>query len=474
MLKKLFKHSFVYSIAPQIPRLASLLILPIITGYVNEQDYGIYGIITAYLFFVTALKDLGLGVVFVNTFYKHPHRWPLIWRLLHGHLLMWGVVFGCLQLLLLYFAIPSVAMHHFGLIAFLVLVPAVLFDNTSSLGNYYFRFNEKPLFIAGVTITTGIITVLVNYYCIVVLRLGYMGWFWSSFVASAVGFLLYLYPVYGKLKLWPVIRFRPRFMRPHLKVSLPMIPHNYSSYLLNSSDRVVMDLYKVNLNQVGLYNMGYQFGNYFEAFGEAVGMAVGPFYSKLYVANTEKSLLDARRLTFMLMSFFMTATFFASLWLKEIFMVMISNENLRSAYHVGIFIIMGYAYRPMYWSAGNKLSIAEKTNILWRITFIGGLLNVALNVIFVPYYGIYAAALSTLVSLLYVGFSAYYFKTYRKLNNLDHYQFYWMMGIIAATFTVYFLRDIDIVYKAAITVVLMGAFVYLFKKNYPALKQVNI
>jgi O-antigen/teichoic acid export membrane protein len=474
MLKKLFTHSFIYSVAPQLPRLASLAILPLTTAYLTDADYGIYGIITAYLFFIIALKDLGLGVVFVNTFYKHPHRWPIVWRMLHGHLLIWGLVFAIIQLVILYIAIPSAATSQYLLIAFLTLVPSVIFDNTSTLGNYYYRFSEKPMFIALATIVSGLVTVVATYYCIVVLKLGYMGWFWASFVSSATVFLLYLYPVYFKLKLFPILRLRPRFMKPHLKVSLPMIPHNYSSYLLNSSDRVVMDLYKVNIGQVGLYNMGYQFGNYFEAFGEAIGLAVCPFYSKLYSANTDKAHKDALRLTILLMTFFLAATFFVSLWLKEIFLLMISNEQLESAYHVGIIIIMGYAYRPMYWSAGVKLSIAEKTGILWRITFIGGVVNVILNMIFVPYYGIYAAAVSTLVSLMYVGFAGYYFKTYKKLKGLNNYPLQWMLAIMATTGIVYLLRDINWMYKAGITVAVMALLGTMFMRYRSVLKEVNI
>ena len=178
----------------------------------------------------------------------------------------------------------------------MTIVPAVFFDNTNTIGNYYFRFRQKPLFIALVSVVTGITAVLVTFYCIVYLKMGYMGWFVATFLSSLVAFLFYLYPIYFKLKLVPIIRFRKRFILPHLRVALPMVPHNYSSYLLNSSDRVVMDLYKVNISQIGLYNIAYTFGNYMEAFGEAVGMAVGPFYSKLYTTKGEKALKDEQRL----------------------------------------------------------------------------------------------------------------------------------------------------------------------------------
>ena len=69
MFKKLLSHSFLYSVAPQLPKLLSLALMPILTKYLTDKDYGIYGVITAYIFFISVLKDLGFSVVFVNTFF---------------------------------------------------------------------------------------------------------------------------------------------------------------------------------------------------------------------------------------------------------------------------------------------------------------------------------------------------------------------------------------------------------------------
>lgn len=474
MLKKLLSHSFLYSLAPQIPKIANLALLPVITRYLTPADYGIYGIIMSYLFVSTALKDLGFSVVFVNTFYKFPHRWPIIWRMLHGHLMIWNMGFALLLLGLLWIAVPAQASQNFWWIALLTIVPAVLFDNTATLGNYFFRFSQKPVFIAISSAVSAVLIVGCTYYCIVHLRLGYMGWFISSFAASLTLFLIYFYPVYGKLKLYPIMKWRPRFIKPHLKVALPMVPHNYSSYLLNSSDRVIMDLYKIGVGRIGVYNIAYQFGNYFESFGDAMGMAVGPFFSKLYTSKDPKAEGDARMLTFFLMSFFLLSTFLVSLWLREIFAVLVKNEELRKGYSIGIIILMAYSYKPMYWCSGIKLSLNEKTGMLWRISFVAGLLNVLLNLVFVPFYGIYAAAIITFISLLYMGFSGFYFKSFRKLQQLNFYPHWWMLAICGFAVLAMGLKDVHYFIKLCVSVVLTGTFTWYFFKNYSRLQAIQI
>jgi O-antigen/teichoic acid export membrane protein len=254
-----------------------------------------------------------------------------------------------------------------------------------------------------------------------------------------------------------------------------MIPHNYSAYLLNSSDRVVLDWYKVDVNAIGYYNFAYQFGALFEVIGNAVGMAVGPYYTKMYTDNTNKSLSDEKHFTFFMMGSFLIATFLVSLWMKEIFSVLVNNDHLKLSYDIGILILMGYAYRPMYWSAGIKLSTHGKTNILWRISAVGGIINVVLNLIFVPRFGIYAAAISTLIGLLYIGFAGYYFKTYKKLNaEHDHHPGFWMLAVIILTTAVYFLRDVSILYKIAVTGILTIIYFRILFKNFKLLNTIEV
>jgi O-antigen/teichoic acid export membrane protein len=350
----------------------------------------------------------------------------------------------------------------------LTAVPSVILDNANTIANYYYRFTENPKVIAIVGTVAGLISIGGTYYCIVDLKMGYMGWFIGTFLTSLITFLCFLYPVYFKLKLTPILKFKKRFIKKHLRVSLPMIPHNYSSYLLNSSDRVVMDLMKVNISQVGLYNIAYRFGSAFEIMGEAVGMAVGPHYVRLYMANSREGLEAARRLTYLLTISFISVAFLVSLWLRQVFELLINNASLKGAYDVGIIIFMGYCYRPMYWCTVNKLSSFDKTAVLWRISFVAGLLNLILNIIFVGRFGIYAAAVITFISLMFVGFAGFYLKSYKKLKGVNHYPMAWLLLITVLTILVYYLRDISYLYKTIITIVTIGAVFQVMKSNFKA------
>ena len=166
---------------------------------------------------------------------------------------------------------------------------------------------------------------------------------------------MYVGPIILHLKIYPIFKLKRKFIKDALSVSLPTIPHNYSSYLLNSSDRLIMDQLNVNITDIGKYNMAYIIGNYFDLLGDAVGMAVGPYYTKLFTKGGVKSERSIKEITYFLQITFISFSFFVSLWCREIFHFLIKNDELNNVYPIAIIIIMGYAYRPMYWASVNKL-----------------------------------------------------------------------------------------------------------------------
>ena len=66
MIKKLFTHTFLYAIGPQVPKLANLLVLPVITQYLTPLDYGVYGTLLAYSALIGGVKKLGFDVLLSN------------------------------------------------------------------------------------------------------------------------------------------------------------------------------------------------------------------------------------------------------------------------------------------------------------------------------------------------------------------------------------------------------------------------
>lgn len=459
MIKKLFSHTAIYGLAPQVTRVASVLSLPIITQHLTSVDFGVYGIITAVAGSIAALNTLGLRMILVNTFYKSPEQFKWGWRQIYGFLMLWNVPYALLLGSILWWFVPSEAIANRWEIILLNIAPAILFGPTSIIGIAYFQLRQKPMQIAMRSALFGIITVALNIYFIAELKMGYMGWFISTGISTVLSQASYFFPINFKFGLKPIFNFKWRYIKQSLIVSLPTVPHYYASYLLDTSDRLIMKVVGVSTANIGLYNAAYTIGNLFKQFGTATGFALGPMMNAAYKAGED---LKARNLVFILQITYFALTFTAAIWLKEIFQLLLKNTELQATYPLGIIILMAYNYRPMYFGANNKLFYAEKTKSLLKVTFIAGVMNVALNFSLIPFFGYKVAAVITFVSLMYMGYAGYYLRVSRELNKVPYYQAIWLIATIALTIISMFVVETHVGVKVILSVLsLLIGFVFI-------------
>ena len=147
MYKKLASHTLIYGLSPYIPRILGLFILPIITKDLTDFDYGVYGIILAYITAIEVLKDLGLNLILYNSFTKMPHQYKWMWRSIYGFLTIWNLVYAILAIGLIYIAVPAEARDNVWLIAVLNVLPIVFFGPTAVLGKIFFQNRDFGLYI---------------------------------------------------------------------------------------------------------------------------------------------------------------------------------------------------------------------------------------------------------------------------------------------------------------------------------------
>ena len=461
MFKNLIKASAIYGIGPEIPKLINFIMLPIITPFLSPEDYGYYGIIMAYLAILALLKDLGLSVIVNNVFFKYKRRYLFTWSRVYGLLILWDLMLAVIIAGILYLVFPKSQIHNYPFVALLYSIPIGFFSSTILMGRKHYHLNRKPIPYVSISIISSVLLIVSNFVTIVIFQLGYLGWFISFFVGQLSTFIQYSYVVFKKLRLFPSFAFNWKWVKRQLSISLPVIPHFYSNYLISTSDRIVLDYYKIPIDQVGLYTLGYNWGNYFNILGVALGFAAGPIFLKYYSRESKESDKSIKNLTLLTLVCFLILGFIASIWMKEFFQLLIRNESLSSAYVYSIFIIMSFSIRPMYLVPSLKLQYIEKTMRLWKISFVAGVINVIFNLIFVPIYGVWSAVWATFISMAYMGISGYLLKEYRK-NNEGKFEIYPIIFVLLAiigSFLAYFIVEFSILLKVLITA---GVFLCVF------------
>ena len=153
------------------------------------------------------------------------------------------------------------------------------------------------------------------------------------------------------------------------------------------------------------------------------------------------------------------------MWSREVFFLLVENKELRMVYPLSIIILMGYNYRPMYFYVFTKINYYEKTGKLWRISFMAGIINVALNLLLIPFFGYTVAAYTTFACMMYMGYSGFMLKSFREMSRVKFYPVYWLLLTILLTAIAYFLVESPIEVKAVSTVIVGFVILWLFQKR---------
>ncbi|MBA2500483.1 MAG: polysaccharide biosynthesis C-terminal domain-containing protein [Chitinophagaceae bacterium] len=457
MYKKLLKNSAIYGILPQLPKLASFFVLPLITPYLTGVDYGIIGVLSAYIGALSAFHLLGFLVVVTNSFYHHPNQYKWFWRQVYGFLWLWSFVYFAIVAVIIYYTLPVEAYPHRWAIIGMKIFPLLMFGVSDMLASTYYRLNHKALPIATRSLFAGLVAMALNYYFIAELRMGYMGWITSEFITHIISGILFFIPVYKHWKLTPIFNFKRRLIKRALKISLPVIPHAYGSYLLNSSDRVVMERLNVSTAQIGLYSLAYNFGAYMNTITLAMNQAIGPNLIELIKKNKWR---EYENVIFFFQSFMLFTCFSLSIWIPQWLPLLIRNKELLDITYILVILIMSYSFKPIYIGCNQVVFYFEKTNILWRITFVAGIINIILNLIFIPIFGINAAAVNTFISILYMALAGFTFRHFKMHNKAKLNPTLWMVFILFCLFVALACVKMDFTVKILIQVGFLALLVF--------------
>jgi len=462
LFKKLIQNTIIYSIAPYVASFSNLLILPIITKDLTEIDYGISGTITAYTGALSALSALGLSVILSNSFFKSRVQYKYLWRQIYGFLTIWNILYSVILGVFLYIFIPDSASENRLTIILLSTLPNALLGPSNFLGTYYYTFRQEALPIGLRTMIFGVLSVFLNLLFISHYKLGYMGWFYTSFIISLLTNFSFWYVLIFKLNMMPIFNFKRKTIIKALRISLPLIPHQYSYYLLSGSERLIMDQCKIDTGKIGEFNIGSMFSNYVSNIAQAASTSIGPV---IMIYFREQKFNQARNLLFLYQAILLIVNFIICLWAKEAFYILIQNDILKETYDLALILIMSITFSPLFSGYYLLITFNAETKSLWRITFVAGLLCVVLNLIFLPTYGIFSSALIFFFAYAYRGLAGYYLNSFRRINKVKFYPIIWTIIIKAFTIIVYLLRNASIASKAAITLLILALLIGLYIKR---------
>jgi O-antigen/teichoic acid export membrane protein len=370
--------------------------VPIYTRHVSSEDYGILGLVVAMTTFLTMVLAFGGRAIIMRFYYQSDdenHRrefmgtfW-LFLVLVPGLLTLSLLLFGRPLSQLLWSQLP------FDPFVRTILVSAYLevafFVPLLSL----YRAREQATWYAGLCFLKAAVTTGFICWYVVIAGGGAVGVVQGQLVGALAAAIV------SGILLWREIRisWRWRLLKPALAFGMPLLLHFIAHWALNLSDRSILDRH-VGLGMIGIYSLGYQFGNAVQVLITSANHALMPAFSRASRSYSETKALSPL-ITYYLLGVAILGVLLALMGPDVIALVTPvayhDAGKLAPWFAVGA-VAVGYYYVPM-----NLLAMTVgDTKVVPLLTLIAGAINISLNLLLIPRFGILAAAINRAVAYL--------------------------------------------------------------------------
>lgn len=403
MLKQIFKYGFIEAVAKGLNKLL-FLVLPL---FIHTIDYGKISLLVSIELVLPFITLMGFDKAVIR-FYGSKELFVLFEDTIKVSV-KWVHVF----LALLVGACYLLGFNHFlGLNIFpdiflIILLVYLQGKNTILINMLRVNENHKTYFLNRIILQFSkfIAVILFTYF-----TRSYLGYLYGSIIGILIVNLLFVIQ-FKNIRL--TSSFSKETFSKLILFSWPFIFHGVSINLLGNADKFILESY-LSIEDVGLYTFAYSIGSAMIFAFIGVSVFVEPLIYKEADDKKRKTLID--KFLFYTM-FFGIITYIVISFLSDFFIDDLYSEKYRQVADYIPLIAISYIIYPYYLISNYGLTFDKKTKTIAIVSILNALLNILLNIIFVPKFGIIASVFSNIASYIIQSFSFMLVSSGYKFNK---------------------------------------------------------
>ncbi|PAE96539.1 oligosaccharide flippase family protein [Shouchella clausii] len=391
-----------FSIGPVIGALIAFITIPITTYFVNPDEYGKASMFMLAQTLVVTFIYLGLDQAYTREYHSQKDKMKLFQNVIFLPLLLATVVFiyivtfrGKISSILFgssEYVIPSVL---FGLmIIFMILERFILLS---------IRMKEKAFEYSFFSILIKLTILLATLVFVIFIRTDFLAVVYSTIIGQIVGDL-YLIIRYHKLLAFRNFALDTIILKRMLIFGFPLLISAGLTGILNAFDRISLRIWS-DFTQIGIFTATLKIA--------AVLAIVQQSFTSFWVPTAYRWLEEHKDikhfkvisdLTLLGMSLLMTLI----LTFKDVLVPLLSTE-----YSTAKFLIAFLCFQPILYTLSETTCLgivySRKSYLTLWVALMTIIPNITLNILLVPKFGAYGAAIATGVSYLFFFISRSYF-----------------------------------------------------------------
>lgn len=402
---KLIKNTIIIAIGKFSTQIVSFLLLPLYTTYLSTEQYGIYDFIVTIAIFLTPIIGLTLEESmfrFLIDAKDNVEKKSIISQTFL-YTIVSCIVFSIIGVIILFFC---------DFEGKILVIPYFIIHILNGIFNALMRGMGEIRLFSITNFLSSVIAIVLNIIFVVYLKIGISGLLLSIIISN----IIVLVYIYIRLQLYRYISIKHidmRLMKEMIKYSIPLIPNNISWNIINLSDRLIITsvlgssangVYAVSNKFPTIINTVY---NYFSiAWKENASVVIKEknseqYFSYIYV-NIRKILFSATIVLIIMMPF--------------VFNLLV-NQNYYEAYYYIPILIFSIYFSNLASFLGGIFIAYKDTKTIGATTIFSAVVNIVINIALIKFIGLYAAAISSLVST----FSLYCYRIIKvnKYANLE-------------------------------------------------------
>lgn len=387
--KELIKNTIIILLGKFCTQFLSFFLLPLYTGVLSANEYGTYDLIVTYTSLFVPVISLQLEMAIFRELIDVRNDNEKIDTIISSG--MFSIVLQfCICLIFYYLASIFINIPYKNYIIFnifSVMVSNTFMQITRGLG--------KNIDYSISSVIAGITMILFNIVFLVILKLNVEGMIISSIISNILA-ALYIFvrcKLYKKFKYSNVSK---KVVHKLLKYSLPLVPNGLIWWIINVSDRTIISIF-LGTGANGIYAVANKFSS--------ILIQIFNIFNLSWTESASLHINEKDKNDFFSGVFNKTLKFSITICLLIVgvlpflFNILISKSYSEAYMYIPILLI-GMIFNIIVSFLGS-IYVAEKlTKEVAKTSFWAGILNILINILFVKYLGIYAAAISTVLSFL--------------------------------------------------------------------------
>lgn len=389
------------------------LLTLIIANYFGAKSLGDYVLSIVVLRVFTILSKLGMdtfSVRFIASFAKQE-KWKSIDYFRKKIILLLTATSLFSSILMYYFA-PDISslvqakVEHIRLNAFFVLPMAFFVLHYQSLRGLK-RIVEFSFFYRMSQATFSIISIFVITQFIIDGNVPVYAYLSSLSVVSVLSVISFIYWFNKKKEINSKEELETFSFFQILKISLPLMFAQSVQFIMAWTDKLMLGN-MMSSEEVGIYFTAFKLSMFASISLMAINSIASPKFAEIYAKNDFDGLKKVVNQSTK-MIFWSTLPLVIVFFIFPEFLLGVFGNEFKVGVTAFIYLSIGKLISAFSGSVGNLLQMTGKQVVFMNLLFFGAIINIFLNYLLIPIYGINGAALASMVSLSTWNLSMVYF-----------------------------------------------------------------